>query len=69
MTKKVLPLAAMERLLKAGGANRVADNAKVALRGALEDIADKIARDAVRLSLHSGRKTVKASDIKLAAKI
>lgn len=69
MTKKALPLAAMERLLKAAGAARVSDKAKVALRDELEEIADKMAQDAVRLSHHSGRKTIKATDIKLAAKM
>ena len=31
-TKKLLPLAAMEKILKQGGAERVSDNAKVALK-------------------------------------
>jgi histone H3/H4 len=66
MDKKVLPLAAMERLLKNCGADRVSDDAKVALRDALEEFADTLGKHAIRLSNHAGRKTVKEEDIKLA---
>lgn len=64
--RKVLPLAAMERLLKRVGAERVSDDAKVALRDVLEDKADNIGLKAVKLAHHSKRKTVKSEDIKLA---
>ena len=67
-TKKLLPLAAMEKILKIGGAERVSDKAKVALKNTLEDIAEEIAIQAVKLAQHAGRKTVKDRDIKLAAK-
>jgi len=66
MTKRVLPLAAMEKILKVSGAERVSDSAKVALKEVIEDIAEKIAVEAVKLSAHAGRKTIKADDIKLA---
>jgi DNA-binding protein len=68
MIKKVLPLAAMESLLKKAGAERVSDSAKVALKEVLEEIAAGIAAKAVRFSTHAGRKTIKAGDIKLAVK-
>ena len=68
MTKKTLPLAAMEKLLKKAGAERVADTAKVALRDVLEGIADSISTQANKLAVHTGRKTVKSEDIRLAAK-
>lgn len=61
-------MAAMEKILKQCGADRVSDKSKVALKGAVEDIADDIAAKAVKLANHAGRKTVKARDIKLAAK-
>ena len=67
-SSKLLPLAAMEKILKQCGAERVSDKAKIALKGAVEEIADQIAAKAVNLSKHAGRVTVKASDIKLAAK-
>jgi len=67
-SKKILPLAAMEKVMKSAGADRVAEDAKVALKEVLEEIGGDIAERAVTLASHSGRKTVKASDIKLAAK-
>ena len=66
--QRLLPLAAMEKLMKKAGADRVAEGAKAALKDVLEDIAADIGERAVKLALHSGRKTVKASDVKLAAK-
>lgn len=68
MSKRLIPLAAMEKIMKKSGAERVSDKAKVALKGVLEDIAEDIASNAVKLAMHAGRKTVKAGDIKLAAK-
>ncbi|MBI2652765.1 NFYB/HAP3 family transcription factor subunit [Candidatus Woesearchaeota archaeon] len=68
MSDKFLPLAAMEKILKQGGAERVSDKAKVALKNAIEDIANEIAVKSIKLAVHAGRKTVKAEDIKLAVK-
>jgi histone H3/H4 len=68
MTEKCLPLAAMEKIMKKNGAARVSDKAKVALKDVIEDEASKIATKAVKFALHAGRKTIKANDIKLAAK-
>lgn len=67
MTKKLIPLAAMEKVLKVSGAPRVSESAKVALKNALEDIAEEIAKNAIKYAMHAGRKTVNAGDIKLAA--
>ena len=66
--KRLLPLAAMEKILKKVGAERVADSAKSALKDVIEEKAREIAQTAVKLAMHAGRKTVKAGDIKLAAK-
>ena len=67
-SSRLLPLAAMEKILRQCGADRVSDKAKVALKNTMEDLADQIAAKAVNLAKHAGRVTVKASDIKLAAK-
>ncbi|MEK6835596.1 MAG: histone [Nanoarchaeota archaeon] len=68
MPRAILPLAAMEKLLKKSGAERVADNAKVAMREELEKVAEQISEKAVRFARHSKRKTIKAEDIRLAVK-
>ena len=68
MTSKLLPLAAMEKILKQSGADRVSDKAKVALKEVIEDLANEIAAKAIKLAAHAGRKTVKSEDIKLAVK-
>jgi len=67
-SERLLPLAAMEKILKQSGAERVSDKAKVAMKEVIEDIAEDIATQAVRFAVHAGRKTVKAGDIKLASK-
>jgi len=68
MTAKLLPLAAMEKILKKCGAERVSDKAKMALKSVVEEKAEEIAAKAIRYAVHAGRKTVKAGDIKLAMK-
>ncbi|MFT4311506.1 MAG: histone family protein [Candidatus Woesearchaeota archaeon] len=69
MSLKGVPLAAMERLLKKAGADRVSEDAKHALKKALEDYAEKIGGGATKYAAHAGRKTVKAEDIELATKV
>ena len=61
-------IAALYRIIKKTGAERVGDDAAQELRVALEEIGERIARQAVESSFHAGRKTVKAADIKLAVK-
>jgi histone H3/H4 len=68
MSKRLIPLAAMEKILKSVGADRVSDKAKVAMKNAIEERAEEIAKNAIKFALHAGRKTVKAGDIRLAAK-
>jgi len=68
MANKILPLAAMEKILKKHGAKRVSDTAKVELKNVLEDHAEQIALKAIKFAAHAGRKTIKADDIKLADK-
>lgn len=68
MSRAILPLAAMEKLLKKVGAERVSDPAKVTMREELEKIADGIGEKAVRFARHSKRKTIKSEDIRLAVR-
>ena len=63
-----LGLSAMYRILKKSGAQRVSDESAVELRRVIEEIAEAIAKNAVDLANHAGRKTVKAEDVKLASK-
>ena len=67
MARTILPLAAMEKLMKKAGAPRVSEEAKDALREVLEDIAADISSKALTFASHSGRKTIKRADIKLAS--
>jgi len=68
MARGIIPEAAMERVLKKAGSKRVSSEAKQALREILEEQAITICEKAIKFAQHSGRKTVKAEDIKLAFK-
>ena len=58
----------ISRILKKTGAERISNESVEELRRVIEDIASEIARDAITLSKHAGRKTIKGEDIKLASK-
>jgi histone H3/H4 len=66
--RKILPLAAMEKLLKHSGAERVSEDAKEALREVLEEYSFGLAKRANEFAAHANRKTVRGSDIWLATK-
>ena len=68
MTESEISIAPMHRLLKKAGANRVSEAAAKELAKALEQIGIKIAKEALDFTMHSGRKTIKAEDIEIAAK-
>lgn len=61
-------LAPMYRVLKKSGAERISDEAADELRKVLEEVGERIARQAIDLSVHAGRKTIKSEDIRLASK-
>ena len=64
--RNTLPLAAMEKLLKQAGADRVSEDAKEALQELLEDYGMELGKRANKFAAHANRKTIKGSDIKLA---
>ncbi len=68
MKSSELGLSAMYRILKKSGAKRVSDESADELRRIIEDIAVAIAKNAVEMSIHAGRKTVRSEDVKLASK-
>ena len=61
----ILPISAVERLIRSVGAPRVSRDAAVALASILEQRGAAIAAKAVKLSRHAGRKTVTAEDVRL----
>ena len=68
MGSSELGLSAMYRILKKSGASTIRKDAPDELRRIIEDIATEIAKNAVDMSKHAKRKTVKAEDVKLASK-
>lgn len=68
MKTSELGLSAMYRILKKAGAERVSDESADELRRTVEDIAQAIAKNAVEMARHAGRKTVKGEDVRLASK-
>jgi histone H3/H4 len=62
----ILPISAVERLIRSIGAERVSREAAEALAAILEKKGSEIATKSLRLAKHAGRKTVTADDIRLA---
>jgi len=61
----ILPISAVERLIRSVGAPRVSREAAAELAKILEQRGAMISAKAVKLSHHAGRKTVTADDINL----
>ena len=65
----VLPLKAVERMLRDAGAKRVSKGASEEFSKYLEQLAGEIAADANRRAQHSGRITVTEKDVLMVRKI
>lgn len=63
-----LPLTPLGRIIKNGGAERVSEDAKIALSEYLEETSAIIAEYALQNAEENGRKTLKAEDIDVAYK-
>lgn len=68
MKSSELGLSAMYRILKKAGAERVGDESANELRMVLEDVARDVAKGAIELASHAGRKTVRGEDVRMASK-
>ena len=63
-----MAVAAMHRICKKAGAERVSESAAIEMGKMLEDIGIKIGKEAIDFAMHAGRKTVKAQDVRIAAR-
>jgi histone H3/H4 len=64
-----LSRSAVERIMKKSGAGRVSADATTTLADLMEEYGAFIAREAKKMSDHAGRKTVRGSDISMAAEM
>lgn len=64
----IIPKAPCAKILSNNGAQRVSKEAMNYFGDVLEDYAEKLAKKTVMIANHTGRKTIKAKDIKLALK-
>ncbi len=64
-----LSQAAVERIIKKAGAGRVSSDAIETLAALMEEYGIFLAKEAKKMSDHAGRKTLRGSDIRMAAEI
>ena len=64
-----LSRAAIERIIKKAGADRISADATETLAALMEEYGVFLAKEAKKMSDHAGRKTLRGSDIQIAAEI
>lgn len=62
----IIPLSALEKLMKEKGAERVSENSKEELKKILETYLYDLSQKASKISSHSGRKTINGGDLLIA---
>ena len=62
-----LPIAAVNRIAKANGAERVGSDASNLLVMMTEEYIGKLTKESNKLASHAGRKTIKEEDVEMAA--
>ncbi len=67
-SKKELPLAPLERLLRKSGARRVSKSALVEFAQVISDYIKDLSSESMALARHAGRKTILDVDVRLAKK-
>jgi histone H3/H4 len=68
MKELEIAVAPMHRLCEKAGAERVSEAAAWELAKVLEEIGNKIAKEAFDYARYAGRKTIKTKDIEIAAR-
>jgi len=62
-----LSIAAMHRICKKAGAERISESAAREIAEVLEELGLQIGREALGYTMHAGRKNVKGRDARIAA--
>jgi DNA-binding protein len=62
-----LPIAAVVRIAKKNGAERVGSDAAEVLVAKTEEYIAQLTKEANKLAMHAGRKTIKEEDVDMAA--
>ncbi len=61
--------AAVERIIKNAGADRVSADATETMAGLMEEYATRLSKEAKKMADHAGRKTLRGTDVRMAAEM